>query len=326
VTIAGECYLDLGTGKVPTGPQTAGTDSALGMRKLLKLSQLRELPRYRVHAPEWIDVQYRTVSSDGEVKLIWQAGHPDHGTVNTGTVVQGVEVTIAGEYYLDLGTGEVPTGPHTAGTDAALGMRKLLKMSQLEDAELATTIAASLPGIAPGAQQLTLRDHAAKGLGMNPSGKHVLVSARFDSGEKEAKARALHRALLREGINAYIVQTSGTGDSFGDQTMQGLDDMYAMIAVCFSDYGVKTNSAYCSYYEVKYAMDEKIPILPLKLCEEWPPKAEERDGTINREGARQNRFAFKRDLIVMDWSAKPWNPAVCAAELAPEIKRLSAKQ
>merc|ERR1740124_774190 len=105
----------------------------------------------------------------------------------------------------------------------------------------------------------------------NTSTKHVLISARFDGGEKEQVARSLHQQLTKIGVNSFMVETTGVGDTFGKQTVDGLNRMYAMVAVCYEDYGEKTDSSYCSFYELEYALGHNIPVLPIKLCEEWPP-------------------------------------------------------
>jgi hypothetical protein len=78
-------------------------------------------------------VPYRTLSDDGAVVPVSEAGHPSHGTVDAGTIVEGVEVEINGELYIDLGTGEVPTGPEVPGTDTAVGKRKLLPLHMLDN-------------------------------------------------------------------------------------------------------------------------------------------------------------------------------------------------
>jgi hypothetical protein len=60
--------------------------------------------------------------------------------------------------------------------------------------------------------------------------KHVLISARFDGGEKELKARSLHVTLRKLGVNSFIVETTGASDTFGQRTMEGLNNyMYAIM-------------------------------------------------------------------------------------------------
>ena len=71
--------------------------------------------------------------------------------------------------------------------------------------------------------------------------KHLLVSARFDGGEKESFARAIYKELRALGVNAFMVE-EGAGGDFATQTVHGLDQMYAMLAVCYNSYGAKTAS------------------------------------------------------------------------------------
>eukprot|EP00964_Phaeocystis_antarctica_P108036 scaffold72686_cov57-Phaeocystis_antarctica.AAC.1 len=80
----------------------------------------------------------------------------------------------------------------------------------------------------------------------------------------------------------------GPGGSYGNQTMNGLANMYAMLAVCYDTYGAKTESPYSSYAEVCYANEHGVRIIPLKLCSKWPPAPRDSDG--KKHGATQNKF------------------------------------
>jgi hypothetical protein len=50
-----------------------------------------------------------------------------------------------------------------------------------------------------------------------------------------------------------------------------------------ADYGEQTRSKYCTYYEVKYAYEKDIPIIPLKLYKggQWPPAPEEKGAYLS---------------------------------------------
>merc|ERR1740124_169640 len=108
----------------------------------------------------------------------------------------------------------------------------------------------------------------------------------------------------------------GVGDTFGDQTVEGLTTMYAMVAVCYENYGEKTKSSYCSFYELKHALGHNIPVLPIKLCEEWPP------AQCGIDGAKQNIFVFKPDLLYEDWSDKTWDPKKCAEDIKASLDQM----
>ena len=91
--------------------------------------------------------------------------------------------------------------------------------------------------------------------------------------------------------------------------MQGLAQMSCMIAICYSSYGAKTESAYASFQEVTHAIQNNLPIIPLRLCDEWPPcpdPAGDQDG----EGKIQNLFVFKKSVAYVEGRGK--TPAQCA--------------
>ena len=44
-----------------------------------------------------------------------------------------------------------------------------------------------------------------------------------------------------------------------------------MLAVCTSDYGEKTDSTYCTYYELQYAKEYNLDVLPLQVEDQWKP-------------------------------------------------------
>ena len=150
----------------------------------------------------------------------------------------------------------------------------------------------------------------------NTHPKHVLISARFDGGEKEQVARSLHKRLTEIGVNSFMVETTGAGDTFGKQTIDGLNRMCAMIAVCYDDYGEKKDSTYCSFYELEYAFVQKIIVVPIKLCEEWPP------AQCGEDGAHQNKLFFQPDLLFQNWSDKPWNPKKCAEDIKASLEKM----
>ena len=139
----------------------------------------------------------------------------------------------------------------------------------------------------------------------------MLVSARFDGGEKEKFARAVYKELNTLGVNCFMVEANRVGE-YGVQTMHALTNMCAMLAVCYDTYGAKTESPYSSYAEVTYANENHVRIIPLKLCKEWPPAPIDSDGT--RAGAQQNKFVFKPSLLYLEGQGKS------AAECAQAVK------
>ena len=155
-----------------------------------------------------------------------------------------------------------------------------------------------------------------------------MLSGRFDGKEKEAFLRATGKALEARGCITLVVEASG-GEMFGQQTMSALSDMDVMIAFAFDDYGEKTKSSYCSFYEVKYCLDHKKPIVPLRLYDgEWPPAG----GGQGTPGYEQNQFVFTPDLVRFSQDPKgkkgpAWDlnkPEACAEMLVQQIPHVLA--
>jgi len=72
------------------------------------------------------------------------------------------------------------------------------------------------------------------------------------------------------------------------------------------------------YYtnQLKHALGHNIPVLPIKLCEEWPP------AQCGIDGAKQNIFVFKPDLLYEDWSDKTWDPKKCAEDIKASLDQM----
>ena len=87
--------------------------------------------------------------------------------------------------------------------------------------------------------------------------------------------KVLEAAFRKLGIEqaAALVNNSAEQLAKGQpqSTLELMQNMYAMVAFAGSTYGEKTESSYCTYHEVKYAYDNKVPMVPVKLCAEWPP-------------------------------------------------------
>jgi len=88
--------------------------------------------------------------------------------------------------------------------------------------------------------------------------------------------RAVHKILQARGYQILMV-TEGGGENFGDMTMACLAVVQRtkgfVIAVCTHDYGQITKSKYSSYVELKYAYDQTMRVLPLKVDPKvYPPR------------------------------------------------------
>ena len=102
-----------------------------------------------------------------------------------------------------------------------------------------------------------------------------MFSARFDGGDIEKKFREVHKLLTEHNFANRMVSASGS-DDFGDMTVKCLGEIKSkqgvMIAVCTPHYGEKTKSPYSSNAELRFALDEGIKVLPLKVADVYPPE------------------------------------------------------
>ena len=103
----------------------------------------------------------------------------------------------------------------------------------------------------------------------------AMFSARFDGGPTEQKMRRVHKILVDNSYSALMVEVKG-GESFGVLTARYLRQLKAdkglMIAVCTRHYGEMTDSAFCSFYELQFAVTHKITVLPLRVEDTYPPE------------------------------------------------------
>ncbi|CAE7021716.1 unnamed protein product [Symbiodinium natans] len=120
--------------------------------------------------------------------------------------------------------------------------------------------------------------------------RHLLISGRFNSQEKLSYMRSVKRVLDSEGVPVCMVQTRGPGDSFGNLTELGLYRALGLIAFCTDDYGAVTGAQYETFVELRYAHQNKLPIIPVQLCDTFPPEPPD------EEGRAQNHLVLRRDI------------------------------
>lgn len=99
--------------------------------------------------------------------------------------------------------------------------------------------------------------------------------------------------LEDRGAPVFMVNAVA-GQSFAEQTMLGMKNALAMVAFCTENYGEKTDGMYETYMELKYAYQNQVPIIPLKLSEVYPPKPPDADGRA------QNKWILSKDVIYID--------------------------
>ena len=125
-----------------------------------------------------------------------------------------------------------------------------------------------------GAVSIREEDKAAKTV---KKARLAMVSARFNDRNRdvEQKFRRVCQILRARGLEVLMVNAGGAQD-FGDMTMEYLQQLKekndVMLAVCTSDYAEKTKSPYSSHAELKYALDNRLDILPLKVEATYPPE------------------------------------------------------
>lgn len=102
-----------------------------------------------------------------------------------------------------------------------------------------------------------------------------MFSARFDGSEMEQKFRKVHELLVAHKFDNLMVSVSGGGD-FGEKTLEYLgrldEERGVMLAVCTENYGEMTDSEYSSNRELKFALDQKLHVIPLRVVEMYPPR------------------------------------------------------
>jgi len=123
--------------------------------------------------------------------------------------------------------------------------------------------------------------------------QHIMLSGRFNNKETMNYMKEVKCALEKQGAPVFMVD-AGPGQSFADQTVMGMAGAGAMVAFCTEDYGEKTGAKYETYVELKYAYENDVHIIPVKLSPVYPPQPPE------PEGRGQNSFIFSKSLVYID--------------------------
>ncbi|CAK9096698.1 unnamed protein product, partial [Durusdinium trenchii] len=118
------------------------------------------------------------------------------------------------------------------------------------------------------------------------NGKHLFLSGRFNDPKSKSYMRAVRDELEQLGVQTYMVEGQGAGGDFAPATIRGLYHAIAMVAFCTRDYGQKTNVGYETWRELKTAHERDIPIIPVQLCDTYPPEPPD------EEGRQQNWFVL----------------------------------
>lgn len=144
-----------------------------------------------------------------------------------------------------------------------------------------------------------------------------MLSGRFDRPSVVAYMKTVKSGLEAQGIKTFMVDC-GAGQSYAEPTMEGMFNAWAMVVFGTDHYGAKTGAQYetYTYFELRYAHQNKLLIIPVQLCESWPPRPTDFDGKSS--GATQNSFVLDRTLMrVLDQQMK--EPQRVADEIAGRL-------
>jgi len=123
---------------------------------------------------------------------------------------------------------------------------------------------------------------------------------------------------------------AGPGDDIGAHVRKCLtrlkDEKGVLIAVCTPDYGEMTENFFSTYGELKFAVDNGVRILPLKVDEVYPPKPPCGPGhNFDEEGKAREliTFAFSPALGFLDCKNRPEDEI--AEKIALQLTRSERK-
>ena len=119
------------------------------------------------------------------------------------------------------------------------------------------------------------QEHVAEDLPDGTAARVGMFSARFDGEEPERLFREVHKILKNKNYPVLMVDAP-VGADFGTLTEEYLGKLKfnkgVLLSVCTSHYGAVTKSVCSSHHELKFAHVYGIDILPLKMCDMWPPE------------------------------------------------------
>ena len=118
---------------------------------------------------------------------------------------------------------------------------------------------------------------------------------------------------------------AGAGENFGEMTAKYLSrvkrEKGIMLAVCTSDYGEMTASPFCTYYEMKSAVEWGIDVLPLQVEDEWQPNPPCGAGHLDKDQSALGYIdlVFTPGTVRLDCRNKPVE--AIAREIAAVLRK-----
>ncbi|CAE7206884.1 cmk-1 [Symbiodinium sp. CCMP2592] len=203
-----------------------------------------------------------------------------------------VEVYTAEEPHTFLSTGELEAG--------RLHIAELLQQAHAdsgENAGLLLQVVPPPPPPPPPPDEEHQPDPPTQAPPPPPAGpqssqrRNLMISGRFNDQQKMNYMRQVNDMLRDRSVPVDMVRANFAGATFGDQTARLLYKAKALLPFCTWDYGEKTGAQYETYIELQYAHQNKLAILPIQLCHDFPPCPKD------EEGRALNALVFRSDLV-----------------------------
>ena len=129
--------------------------------------------------------------------------------------------------------------------------------------------------------------------------------------------------ILKFNNYQVMMVSAKAGDDFGTLIVKYLNRLRQedgiLLAVCSESYGEMTSSAYSTYDELKYAVDNKVEAVPLKVCQAYPPTPP--SGPSHK---------FDKQGQALGYISKKFSPSVaflnCVDKTDNEIARMIAEK
>ena len=151
--------------------------------------------------------------------------------------------------------------------------------------------------------------------GMKMSAQHIHVGHASRPMRIMGYMRMVGARLAVRGVPTFMVEAK-PGQSFAELTRMGLGRAKGMVAFCTAEYGAYTGAGYETFRELEYAHDKELLLIPIRLCEVWPPAP-----TDNEKGAWQNKLVFTNGLVYIDYR-RMQNAEGVADQIADSVEHL----
>jgi hypothetical protein len=130
--------------------------------------------------------------------------------------------------------------------------------------------------------------------GMKMRAQHIHVGHASKPMRIMGYMRMVRDRLAVRGVPTFMVEAK-PGQSFAELTRMGLGRAKGMVAFCTAEYGAYTRVGYETFRELEFAHDKELLLIPIRLCEVWPPAP-----TDNERGTWQNKLVFPNGLMYID--------------------------